>query len=403
MTKKMKTKGTGKAMRMIEEVDSTVIPGIKVTRTIANMEKNAKDGSIWKTDRLTAMRKAVRARYFINNDIMDSVFTKAFDMLLPYDLFTINNINSESFMEDYVAQYRRSFGKTPLKLKGLDTHSKQLMMFDSDIEYFKTTFPGRSNRWLEIKLSDLVKQGILVRKKNHTATRESFSGVIPINTTFYIFAKNPGFVWKTTKVGYPAEWVKIENDAVLKSPLLKSLGAQEIIDSTNDLGSEMTTTESFMVSVFDIPLPTARHIRQTMPGKKSFCQFIADGKALSTISPEQFMEIRTIITGRKRNKHMLAMQTLHEMLKVISADNARLNEEMLRKEKSPPSVKKASRKKKPRNLVEKKKPPVDFVDRALLAETLANWIVSNKEILNKRPKVAAFVLLTAIEDGDIKW
>ena len=97
------------------------------------------------------------------------------------------------------------------------------------------------------------------------------------------------------------------------------------------------------------------------------------------------------------------MQTLHEMLKVISADNARLNEEMLRKEKSPPSVKKASRKKKPRNLVEKKKPPVDFVDRALLAETLANWIVSNKELLNKRPKVAAFVLLTAIEDGDIKW
>ena len=134
----MKTKGTGKAMRMKEEVDSTVIPGIKVTRTIANMEKNAKDGSIWKTDRLTAMRKAVRARYFINNDIMDSVFTKAFDMLLPYDLFTINNINSESFMEDYVAQYRRSFGKTPLKLKGLDTHSKQLMMFDSDIEYLLT-------------------------------------------------------------------------------------------------------------------------------------------------------------------------------------------------------------------------------------------------------------------------
>jgi hypothetical protein len=412
MTKKMKTKGTGKAMRMKEEIDSTVIPGIKITRTIANMEKKAKDGSSWKTNRQRAIKKAVRERYPINDDIMDSAFTKAFDTLLPCDLFTVNDINGEGFMGDYVTQYRRSFGRIPLKLKGLDTHSKQLMMFDSDIEYFKITFPNRSKRWLTIKLNELVKQGILVRKKNHAETRESFSGPIPINAQFYIFAKNPGWVWKTTKVGASAEWVKIEPEAVIK--------AQEIIDTSNEnwqarikdsrqhgyvlsKAKETTTTESFMVSVFDIPLPIARHIRQTMPGKKSFRQFIADGKALSTISPEQFMEIRTIITSRIKNRHMLAMKTLHQMLKEISAENERLNQEMLRKEKSPPSVKKASRKKKPRNLVEKKTPPVEFVERALLAETLANWIVSNKELLNKRPKVAAFVLLTAIEDGDIKW
>jgi hypothetical protein len=214
---------------------------------------------------------------------------------------------------------------------------------------------------------------------------------------FWRFTNNPGFEWKSIERNELHSWI-----ATPKKPLS---GTVRYAPVTFDI----TTTETFMVSVFDIPLPMARQVRKSMPGMKSFAQYIADGKALSLISPEQFMEIREIITSNTKNRHMLAMQTLHEMLKEISAESESLNREMLRKEKSPPSVEKTSRKKKPRShkfihsLVEKKTPPSEFVDRALLAETLANWIVSNKELLNKRPKVAAFVLLTAIEDGDIKW
>jgi|TARA_R110000824_G_scaffold283693_3_gene472055 hypothetical protein len=185
--------------------------------------------------------------------------------------------------------------------------------------------------------------------------------------------------------------------------------------NTNTI-EKATTTESFMVTVFDIPLRDARALKQILG--KSFSMYIADGSAISLITPEQFMEIRDIITNPSRhpigndewdNRYLTAMKALHNMLKKITKDNrttgtlkpipvdANVRKHIVKKLK-PVVVKEYKRKVRVNHLS-----PVAFSERVVRAELFAKWFKDNKTLLINDQKAAAFMFIHAIEKGELKW
>ena len=419
--------------RIMKEHDPTILHGIKgPLRSLAYLEKHASMPSKWITDRPAAVRKSICSSYPLDKDILMELWTEIYeDQLLSRRdevIFVSTDLYTEELMERYIDKYRRSFKHKPLPIKWVDTHAKQLQLFDADASYFRETFQKRFNRWI----AKLIRSNDeFIRKRNWQHERVSSYGTkLGLQQSgkhqyFYCFATNP--IHTITEKQRNSDGTFISN-----KPKMVEI-------KTHYKGPGSRSTVTFMVSVFDIPISVAEKLVPRLG--RGFSNKVALGKSIEKITPEQFMEIRTIINARCpqllskkkdwKDRHYIAMQTLELMLDGVTNPITDFPESKAAKAKTaltlgpdiPSVVMKKKMKKKYTEKPKKTTKPKSvtgrstkhghketaekelrvLIDTTARAESIAKWFSNNSRGISRDPKLYGFLFLHAVEDGVIKW